>query len=411
MLVGPGHDDRSSAGARARFLVAPQASATDVVERLRLGEQGARAPVDNGSAEVRSVAVALNALADEVQAWREAQDETERLRRTSVDISRAVREELTIEAVLRAVPMIGPALLADRCWLRLVEDGGFGAGGSGVGRPGVEPVGGDIPMAGDDPFHLAETLWRRGEVFTLPYLSADLDLGQRGLGAFVASTGARSLLVVPVGAGEQLLGLLGLVMTDRPARLDGGGGLLGPTGRRRPRPRHRARPALRAAGRAGRQAARPGPAQGRLPVDRLARAADSADLDHGLPRAGAGRRRRRGAARCPQMLHVVDRNAGRLGALIDDLLLLSRIEEGSLDMGRDRVTCRRDLGHAADTVRPQADAGGVRLTSTWARPGSPSPATPGTWRSSSSTSLSNAVKFTPAGRPGLDRRPARRDGR
>ena len=165
---------------------------------------------------MRDVAVALNGLADEVDTWRAAQAESDRLRRFSLDVSRTVREELHIEAVLRAVPLVGEALDADRARLRLVEEGSFGPVVGEWARDGLDLVADDIPMAGDDPYGLAERLWYRGEALNLPYLTADIDLGQRGLHGFVTTTGASSLLVVPVGAGERLLGLLGWAMTDGP---------------------------------------------------------------------------------------------------------------------------------------------------------------------------------------------------
>jgi HAMP domain-containing protein len=128
----------------SRVLVAPMVELTSVVERLRRGELDARAPTDRGSAEVRSVAVQVNALADEVETWRAGQAESERLRRTFSEISRTVREELDLEAVFDVPALIGPALDADRCWLRLARGGRVEDVVRQWHREGLEPLD-DIP--------------------------------------------------------------------------------------------------------------------------------------------------------------------------------------------------------------------------------------------------------------------------
>src|SRR6185437_13814180 len=143
----------------------------------------------------------VNALADEVQQWRFAQTESERLRRTFSEISRTVREELDLESVLDVPAMIGPALGADRCWLRLARDGRVEEvvrQWAADGRPPLER----IPLFGDEPYEAALGLWRREEAMSRPDLMARLDLEPLDVQLFVAETGVRSLLVVPIGAGE-----------------------------------------------------------------------------------------------------------------------------------------------------------------------------------------------------------------
>ena len=198
-----------------RVLVAPLVELTSVVERLRRGEHDARAPTDHGSAEVRSVAIQVNALADEVDSWRTAQAESERLRRTFSEISRTVREELDMDAVLDVPALIGPALGADRCWLRLARDGRIEEVVRQWSREGLAALE-EIPLVGDDPYEAALSLWSSEGALARPDLTARLDLEPHDLQLFVAATGVRSFLVVPIGAGETVLGLLTWAMTDGP---------------------------------------------------------------------------------------------------------------------------------------------------------------------------------------------------
>jgi signal transduction histidine kinase len=62
-----------------------------------------------------------------------------------------------------------------------------------------------------------------------------------------------------------------------------------------------------------------------------------------------------------QMLDVVDRNANRLRALIEDLLTLSRIESGAFTSQKAPVDLRRLVASAVDAIKPAAEAASVTL--------------------------------------------------
>ncbi len=383
------------AGAAAtRILVEPLVELTAVVERLRDGEPQARAHTARGPAEVRSVALAVNALADEVQRWRAVEAESERLRRTFGDISRTVREELDMEAVLDVPALVGPALQADRCWLRLVRDGRVEDVVRQWARAGLSPVP-EIPLPGDDPYDAALGLWRGAEALSRSDLTAHLDAEPLDVQLFVAATGARSYLEVPIGAGETVLGLLTWAMTDRP----------------------RAWTVAEVAA-AQRVAADLGRAivhvslydQQRELVAKLTdldRRKDDflATISHelrtpltsiigylDLVRDGA-------AGDVPEamrpLLDVVDENAGQLRRLIEDLLLLARIEDRGLRPQREQVQVADLVHQAVEAVRPQAETGGVRLS---VDPGPAELVVTGDARHldlALRNILVNAVKFTP----------------
>jgi two-component system, OmpR family, phosphate regulon sensor histidine kinase PhoR len=380
----------------SRVLVTPMAELTEVVERLRRGEQGARAPTDHGSAEVRSVAVQVNALADEVETWRAAEAETDRLRRIFGEISRTVREELDLDAVLDAPAMVGPALGADRCWLRLVKDGQLEPVTRQWAREGLVPLL-DIPLAGDDPFDLAQRLWTREEAMVRTDLLARLDQEPENLQLFVATTGVRSILVVPIGAGDQILGLMTWAMTDRPriwtaAEVAAVQRVAADLGRAVVHASLYARQTelvgkLRDLDRRKDDFLSTVSHELRTPLTSIVGYLE-------LVRDGAA-----GEVPAPmgKMLDVVDRNATRLRALIEDLLVLARIEDGSLGAQHAAVEFAEVINHAAETVRPQAEEGGVRLI---VDSGPVGLTVVGDARHLDMVALnilSNAVKFTPSG--------------
>ena len=138
------------------------------------------------------------------------------------------------------------------------------------------------------------------------------------------------------------------------------------------------------------------PAQGPVRRDRLPRAAHAADLDPRLSRA-----RPRPSCRIDstdeqrQFLSVVVRNTDRLRRLVDDLLLVSEIDAGNLELDLTTSTWapsrRRASSPRARRPRPAASASrsrrSGRVVSRATRCGS---------ASFSTTSISNALKFTRA---------------
>jgi signal transduction histidine kinase len=63
-----------------------------------------------------------------------------------------------------------------------------------------------------------------------------------------------------------------------------------------------------------------------------------------------------------RLLRNIDRSSDRLGALITDLLDLTRLEGGRLELHRERVDLRDVVEEAVATVRPLADARRQTLT-------------------------------------------------
>jgi PAS domain S-box-containing protein len=96
-------------------------------------------------------------------------------------------------------------------------------------------------------------------------------------------------------------------------------------------------------------------------------------------------------------LEVIDRNARAQAHLVDDLLDVSRIVSGKLQMTFERIDLARVLSAAVDSIRPAAREKGVQLDAV--------PGQGGHWvigdadrlQQVIGNVLSNAVKFTPSG--------------
>ena len=96
-------------------------------------------------------------------------------------------------------------------------------------------------------------------------------------------------------------------------------------------------------------------------------------------------------------LSVIERNAGAQARLIDDLLDVSRIITGKLQLDIEPVDLSKVAASALETVTPAADAKGVRLEFTLATPLPPFPGDAQRLQQVLWNLLSNAVKFTDGG--------------
>jgi PAS domain S-box-containing protein len=103
------------------------------------------------------------------------------------------------------------------------------------------------------------------------------------------------------------------------------------------------------------------------------------------------------ADKAPQALDVIDRNAGALAQIVEDVLDVSRIILGKARIKVETIDVGEVVMDAVATVTPAADAKGVRLTCAVAGVTPPVSADPSRLQQVVWNLLSNAVKFTPRG--------------
>jgi len=97
------------------------------------------------------------------------------------------------------------------------------------------------------------------------------------------------------------------------------------------------------------------------------------------------------------MLDVIERNSTRLRGLIEDLLVLNRIESGGLHVDRHDVCLGELVQHTAEELAPLARRGGVDVEVRDCGRGVVVAGDAGHLHRAIVNVLSNAIKFTPAG--------------
>ena len=98
-----------------------------------------------------------------------------------------------------------------------------------------------------------------------------------------------------------------------------------------------------------------------------------------------------------QGLQAIERNARAQAQLIDELLDMSRIVNGKLRLDVQPVDLQAIVFDATDSLRPAADAKGIRLTTVLDPKAGPITGDPNRLQQVLWNLLSNAVKFTPRG--------------
>lgn len=196
--------------------VVPLHSTTGVVRRLASGEHDARAgPV--GPAEIRELASSINFLADESDRLRGEQEERVRLAALVRQAAMRVREHLDAEEVVReAVRGMEEHLEAQYVWIGMISGGQLTLPPGNLEDWGLHKA--TVASVPPDYLSWAEALYQQRSSYLVQDLrseqAAELPGPVRGT---LLGIGAASLLAVPFGAGREVLGVVALVRTD-PAR-------------------------------------------------------------------------------------------------------------------------------------------------------------------------------------------------
>jgi len=201
-----------------RGLVEPLAGVAEVLGGLTAGDHDRRADTDRGPEEVRAVARWVNALADQGDRARAAQERAGRLRRLATEVGRLARDPVAPrESLAEALRVLGEGAGVDRAWVRLV-DGDPVALHASWSRPGLPPVSEDLGRHAGELGRWLQDAWDAQEQFVAHDLLAHAGAGASSAASrdLLERTGARAAVVVPVGAGEAAVGALVVTCQDGP---------------------------------------------------------------------------------------------------------------------------------------------------------------------------------------------------
>ena len=345
----------------ARSFSRPITELGSVLRRLREGDRSARARVDQGAFEVRSLAENLNALAERNLGLQDNQAGDLRMNKLTFEIARAVRAASGTQQALDAVcAALGGGLGVDRVMANTFDDHHMVMLGAEWHLPGLRPLGAIpddmVPHFGQ----LAEELWLSSERLTLDDLLAFDEKTLESADFFASRTGARALMIIPIGLGDTAMGVI-YVSVDHPRAWTQSEG----------------RTVQQVAGFVGRAI---------VEDDLRAHQSEYVERLEGLDRhktdflatvshelrtpltsiSGYLELLQAGDAGelIPEqlrMLEVIDRNTGRLRGLIEDLLVLNRIESGGVMADAVGVSMRALITDACQELAPLAASDGIDI--------------------------------------------------
>ncbi|NKE63646.1 GAF domain-containing protein [Lentzea sp. PSKA42] len=369
------------------------AALRNTVTRWEGGDALARIP-EQGIAELQQVARSINALADEAAKLHEVEQERQRHREIAADIGMSIREHLDVDAVIElAASEIGQHFGVERVCVWLAEGEPEDTSADLVTpewhRPELAPLGSSLATQ-DRSLPMAPLRRLYAGRRSLEVDHAD-EAGRLGLPAALRD---RSVLVLPLGRGESVLGALVV------ARSGGGWPAVevdalehiaadlarGVDQARLYQEQQLLVRELRALDRNKTEFVSNVSHELRTPMTSIAGYVE-------LLRDGAG-----GTINGSQrkMLDVVHRNMTRLRGLIEELLLLAKLESDTVTMAEKPVDVGELVDGVVQALRPAADVGGVHLDHENAG-GLVVCGDAAQLDRVLTNLLSNAVKFTPAG--------------
>jgi two-component system, OmpR family, phosphate regulon sensor histidine kinase PhoR len=393
-----------------RSVSRPLTALSSVVRRLEGGDLTARADESAGPVEVRTVAAAVNDLAGERARGLSQEQADERLRLDVRGLTSAIRIGQDAQTIARTlVAGLGRVFDADLVWLVTFADQRVPRIGERWRRSGPAEEASESVLLGAGSSSesselllqgLANRLWHGAAAVGIPdHRADDPSAGRADVLVPEQLTGARASMIAAVGEGNAAFGLLWVATTTPRAWTAVERGLL-----------------QHVAGELAQNLVQNHVlAQQRVAMRRL-RQADEAKsalvstVSHELRTPltsimgyldvlfdGYGDQLDPDVA---SMLRVVERNATRLKAMIEDLLQQSRLEAGRRIDEPDQIDLAQVLGDVRETVTPLAANGQVELEMRPPSPGSLIVSGDERELTQALTNLAaNAVKFTrPGGR-------------
>jgi two-component system, OmpR family, phosphate regulon sensor histidine kinase PhoR len=199
----------------ARTISTPLTELRDTMVRQREGETGACAREDVGSCELRSVAADFNALTEQNLALQQTQARALGTHEVTFEIARAIRTASDTQQALDVMcAALGEGLGVDRVVANTIgedHDVLFGAQWHRPDLPALDDLQRLPELAG-----LAEELWvSTDSPVGDDLLAAGAPSQERGR-TFYRMTGARAVIMVPIGLHDRVIGMIYVLMVRKP---------------------------------------------------------------------------------------------------------------------------------------------------------------------------------------------------
>ena len=338
----------------------PLTGLRDTIVRQRAGESGAQPREDLGSAEIRSVASEFNALVKQNFALQQVQARALGTHQLTFEMARAIRGTLNTQDALDVVCVgLGEGLGADRVVAdTLGLDQELLLGGQWH-RSDLLPLEDLILLPSLGAF--AEELWQ-STGFRAQYDLLEVDEESREIAhTFYGKTGARAVIMVPLGLQERVIGMIYVLQVNEPrtwstSEINLVQAVAGFLARAIVEAEHQVHQREYVAR-----------------IERLDRQKSDflATVSHELRTpltsisgyvellaeedAGELTVQQHG------MLEVIQRNTGRLRSLVEDVIMLSRIERGVTKAHHSAVAIHALIARVTEELSPLADDNAIQL--------------------------------------------------
>lgn len=200
----------------SRSLTAPLHHLRQVMTSHGRGGQRDSAVENEGALEVRLLAREFNELSQANALLKEDQEHVVTMHRMAMDVAMALRESRSMQEALDATcQVVGLGIGADRVMLSAAGADGLWQRGSQWCQPHLEPTADFPPELQAMTARIAVELWRDIGVYPVTDLYSQ-DLVDPGRARMMADAlPARAALVVPVGLGSRVIGLITALMVDQ----------------------------------------------------------------------------------------------------------------------------------------------------------------------------------------------------
>lgn len=381
----------------AGSLTAPLADLRAVVRRQREGDSTARADTGHGAADLRALGEDFNHLSEESAQLQQAQAEAIALHRMALDLAARLRScRSTQEALDTTTAVLGAGLHADHLGVIANPTGSWWEIVSAWRAPGVKELGelSQVVLRGAGDLQVGP--WSSSETVAVHDLMADAYAESVTVRELVKSSQARSLAMTPIALGGRVIGVIA-ALTLRPRCWSAA-----QSQALQQAASHTARAFVEAE-----YSAHQNEHLQRLQRLDEQKNAFMATVSHELrtPLTSINgylellREGDLGDLDPPQQraLDVIGRNTLRLRGLIEDLLVLNRIESQGLELSFHPVQFRDLVAHVVESLAPVAARQQVLLNVLPCPDGALVCGDAGQLERALTNIIGNAVKFTPAG--------------